>query len=156
MIVKIDVRDLEISRSYQCMCLKKSSSFRQGCPNYGKKEGCPPRNLFDEDYDLNSPIYLIATDFNLTKQADRIRITHPDWTEKAIYNPRYWQNTARRIHSGEISDFLKENPEYTIEKSPEGAGINIDKLCRDYGIILEGHLEKLQELFLLERLKNET
>ena len=137
MIVKIEAHDLEISRIYQCMCLKKSNSFRHGCPNYGKREGCPPRNLFDEDYDLDRPIYLIATDFDLTKQADRIRRAHPDWTEKAIYNPRYWQNTARKIHSNEISDFLKENPEYTIEKSPEGAGINIDKLCRDYGILLE-------------------
>jgi predicted metal-binding protein len=137
MIIKIDVHDLEISREYQCMCLKRSNSFRNGCPNYGRKAGCPPRKLFNEDYDLNKPVYLIATDFDLTQQTGRIRKMHPDWTEKAVYNPRYWQATARKVHEVEILEFLLINPSYRVERSPEGAGINVDNLCRNYGINLE-------------------
>jgi hypothetical protein len=39
MIVSITRMDLEISNKYQHMCLQKSNSFRNGCPNYGKKPG---------------------------------------------------------------------------------------------------------------------
>jgi predicted metal-binding protein len=153
MIISINIQDLEISREYQCMCLKKSNSFRNGCPNYGKREGCPPRNLFHEEYNLNEPIYLIATDFDLTQQTNKIRRAHPDWTEKAIYNPRYWQNTARKTHLSEISNFLKENPNYTIERSPEGAGINIDKLCSSYGINLEWPPRKITRVVSIGAIK---
>lgn len=143
MIVPINKDDLEISKSYQCMCLIRSNSFRQGCPNYGKKKGCPPRTLFNEDHDLNKPLYLIATDFDLTEHAQKIRKAHLNWTEKAVYNPRYWQATARRLHEKEIGDFLKEHVEYSIERSPEGSGINVDRLCRLQGIILEWPPRKL-------------
>jgi len=92
------------------MCLCRSNSFRKGCPNYGKKPGGPPRNLFDEDYDLSEPLYLIATDFDLTDHVKRIRRAHPSWTEKAIYNPRYWQATARKKHNEEVLEFLTRFP----------------------------------------------
>jgi predicted metal-binding protein len=137
MIIQFDKSILEISVKYQGICLCKSNSFRNGCPNYGKKPGCPPRNLFSEDYDLREPIYLIATDFDLTEHAQKIRNAHPNWTEKAIYNSRYWQNTARNRHLDEIQEFMSAHPNYSIERSPEGSGINIDSLCRQQGIVLE-------------------
>jgi hypothetical protein len=88
MIIEINKNFLEISKTYQCSCLIRSHSFPRGCPNYGRKNGCPPRNLFDQDYDLKNPLYLISTDFDMTEQSSKIRLMHPNWTEKAIYNPR--------------------------------------------------------------------
>lgn len=146
MIVPITRMDLEISNKYQHMCLQKNNSFRNGCPNYGKKPGCPPRNLFNEDYDLTKPIYLISTDFDLTDHVQRIKIAHPIWTEKAIYNPRYWQAKARKLHEKDIADFLSEHPEYFVERSPEGAGINVNDLCTKLGINLEWPPRKITRI----------
>ncbi|MEI7719341.1 MAG: hypothetical protein WCI72_05715, partial [archaeon] len=153
MIVEINESDLEISESYQCLCLVKSNSFRQGCPNYGKKPECPPRKLFSEDYDLTNSLYLIATDFDLTEHAQRIRKAHLDWTEKAVYNPRYWQATARKLHEAEIEDFLKEHRAYSIERSPEGCGINVTNLCRQNRIYLEWPPRKLARIISIGAIK---
>lgn len=153
MIVQINKKNLEISESYQCMCLIKSNSFRQGCPNYGKKLGCPPRSLFNEGYSLDEPIYLIATDFDLTKGTQRIRENHPKWTEKAVYNPRYWQPTAKKLHEKEIQQFLEEHKGYAIERSPEGAGINVDRLCRLEGIELEWPPRKITRIVSIGAMK---
>lgn len=146
MILEIDRKNLEISQSYQCLCLTRSNSFRQGCQNYGKKKGCPPRSLFNEDYNLDEPLYLIATDFELIEHAKKIRNAHLDWTEKAVYNPRYWQATARKVHEVEIQEFLRVHPNYQVERSPEGAGINVDSLCRQNGINLEWPPRKLTRM----------
>ena len=146
MILKISAEDLEISRKYQCMCLKTGGSFRNGCPNYGKKSGCPPRKLFDEDYDMSRDIYLIVSNFDLTEHTQRIRTRHPTWTEKAVYNPRYWQATARKLHEREIEAFTKEHPGYSTERTPEGAGINVDLLCQNHGIELEWPPRKLTRI----------
>jgi len=137
MIIQIEKNNLKISEKYQCLCLARSNSFRNGCPNYGNKKGCPPRNLFNEDYNLNEPLYLISTDLELTEHTNRIRSAHPDWTEKAVYNSRYWQATARKLHEIEIQQFLKQHVGYVIERSPEGSGIDVDGLCKQIGIVLE-------------------
>ena len=149
MIIQIKKEDLEISKKYQCLCLSRGGSFRNGCPNYGKKEGCPPRRLFSEDYDLDKPIYLISSDFDIFNHSEKIREKHPGWTEKAIYNPRYWQATARKIHRLDIGKFLSAYPNYAVERSPEGAGVNVDALCKSVGIILEWPPRKLTRLISL-------
>ena len=153
MIREIEKNSLEISERYQCLCLKRSNSFRKGCPNYGKKNGCPPRSLFNEDYDLTKPIYLITTDFELTEHAQRIRAVHLNWTERAVYNPRYWQATARKLHEKEVREFLKEHNSYSIERSPEGSGINVDRLCKLCDILLEWPPRKLTRIVSIGAIK---
>jgi len=96
---------------------------------------------------------LIATDFDLTDHVKRIGRAHPSWTEKAIYNPRYWQARARRLHEYEIVDFLELNPNHSIERSPEGSGINVDQLCKSLGIILEWPPRKLTRIVSIGAIK---
>ncbi len=153
MIIQIKREDLEISRKYQAACLKCGGSFRHGCPNYGKKEGCPPRRLFSEDYDLDKLIYLISTDFDLEPHTGKIRETHPNWTEKAVYNPRYWQATARKLHALDVENFLLGHSGYVVERTPEGSGINVDALCRKFGIVLEWPPRKLTRLISIGAMK---
>lgn len=89
---------------------------------------------------------MISTDFDLTDHVQRIKIAHPIWTEKAIYNPRYWQAKARKLHEKDIVDFLIEHPEYSVERSPEGAGINVNDLCTKLGITLEWPPRKITRI----------
>jgi predicted metal-binding protein len=149
MIIQIKPSDLEISSEYQHMCLKRGGSFRKGCPNYGKKEGCPPRELISKIFDFNKPIYMICTEIDLEKRVKHIRENHPDWTEAAIYNPRYWQPAARKVHEAEIEKFLETYLGVYVERTPEGAGINIDSLCRKYGVELEWPPRKITRLVSL-------
>lgn len=146
MIAQIDPQDLEISVKYQHMCLVRGGSFRLGCPNYGKKKGCPPRALISEVFDFEKPLYLICSDINLEDRVKSIRESHPDWSEKAVYNPRYWQPGARKEHEREIISFLKNYKNQYVERTPEGAGVNVDALCRRYGIKLEWPPRKITRI----------
>lgn len=146
MILQIDLKDLEISVKYQHMCLRRGGSFRAGCPNYGKKKGCPPRELISDVLDLDKPAYLILTEINLEERVKPIREAHLDWSDKAVYNPRYWQPAARKEHEKTITEFLENYENQYIERNPEGAGVNVDAVCKKYGIELEWPPRKITRI----------
>ncbi|VVB80654.1 Uncharacterised protein [uncultured archaeon] len=149
MIIRVNPEDLEISTRYQHMCLQRERSFRHGCPNYGKKKGCPPRELISDVFDFSKSIYLICTNIDLEARVKPIRESHPDWTEKAVYSPRYWQPGARKEHEREIKEFLGGHENQYVEKTPEGARLNVDSLCRKYGIELEWSPRKITRIIAL-------
>jgi hypothetical protein len=136
-ILKIPVEKLYISSKIQDLCLRKGKSFPNGCPNYGKKLGCPPQPLLDKIFDLAKPSYLIYTEFNVRNFAEKMQSKHPNWTEKQCYNPRYWQQTAREQHTLELDRFLEQYPNTTTNRCPEGHGLNVHVLMFNLGIKLE-------------------
>ena len=129
-IKKINPKKLIISPEVQSYCLKKSKSFPRGCPNYGKKEGCPPQPLIDKIFDLEKELYLIYTEFNVLDFANNMKNKHPNWTEKQCYNPRFWQGTARVQHKKELELFQEKYPQTTIDRCPEAHGINVHILMQ--------------------------
>ena len=146
MVVEINGSDVPFSRKVQGFCLKRGGSFSKGCPNFGKKPGCPPQPLIDKVLDLSKKVFVIYTDFDICAVATRMRHAHPEWTIKQCYNSRYWQQTARKIHQQDVREFLKKKlviiswglRTTEVIKSPEAHGVNVHELMKnEVGITLE-------------------
>lgn len=136
MIIKIDPASLEIDKKFQGLCRKPYHGHPKGCPNYGKKEACPPgQPLIGEILDLNENVFLIYTLHNIGYFAEKMMERHPEWNSRQCYNPRYWQGTARKFHKAEREKALQvEGIERIIW--PENHGVNVSKLMEDIGIDL--------------------
>lgn len=139
MIKKINPEEIKLSKKFQGLCKLPYHGHSNGCPNYGKKEGCPPQlPLLDEIFDFKKDLYVIYTSFPIGKFAERMRLAHPEWKEfpRQWYNPRLWQHTARKEHKEELKKFLTKNQDYEVNRSPEAHGVNVTELMKSIGIEL--------------------
>lgn len=152
MIKKIS--KLECSKEIQKLCTNPYYKHPKGCPNYGKKEGCPPKaKLADEILDLKKPVYVIYTEFDIDKHAEDLRKKHPDWSERQIYCCLYWQPKARKIQREEERKAIEK---LGIEKiASEANGINLDSLMKEIGITLEWPPKKTTRLISIGGYKKE-
>jgi predicted metal-binding protein len=135
------------------LCTRPYPGAPRGCPNFGKKFGCPPHApLFQNVFDLERPIYAVINIFDFEGHVARMKAKHPDWTDKQAGCSRYWQSTARKDHMEKIKEFLGEHQEYTVctawykgappmkrilYSAPEAMGIDVTKTLRNAGIELE-------------------
>lgn len=78
----------------QRLCLHPYFNHPKGCPNYRKKKDCPPRAPFFLDV-FDKEVLVAAIIFDFEDYLDQKRIKHPDWTERALKNPRHWQGHLR-------------------------------------------------------------
>jgi hypothetical protein len=128
---------LHFSRAIQEICPKAFYNHPHGCPNYGMREECPPRaSLIDEVLDLERELYVIYTLFEVGRFAEHIRERHPDWSNRQIYNPWYWQPVARKLHRRDVAQAVDELGLEKVTDSPEGHGVNVSFLMRNAGITL--------------------
>lgn len=140
MIVTIDSKLVYYEKRIQNLCKVPFYGHPKGCPNHGRKEGCPPHQpLIDGIFDLNSELYVIYTEFAVGEFAERMRETHPKWSEhpRQWYNPRRWQPRARKEHRKEIERFLIEHESLIVNSFPEAHGVNVTKLMENIGITLD-------------------
>lgn len=137
MIVGIDPKRIVFERKIQGLCKMPFYGHSKGCPNFGKKEECPPGlSLIDKSLDFSSDIYVIYTEFALGEFAERMRRAHPDWNGRQCYNPRLWQPTARKMHREDVNEFLNNYLGMIVNGSPEGHGVNVTDLMAKIGITL--------------------
>jgi hypothetical protein len=130
---------LRFSRGIQGLCAKRFYNHPHGCPNFGKgpdaRPECPPNaTLIDKILDLERDIYVIYTPFEVGRFADQMLERHPEWGARMIYNPRYWQPTARKLHRLDIADAIEELGLEKVTDSPEGHGVNVSLLMKRAGI----------------------
>lgn len=139
MIVQIDSSLVTFKKKFQNLCRVPYHGHPNGCPNYGNKKGCPPNPLLDEYFNLSSDLFVIYSVFNIGAFAEKMRQTHPEWSEhpRQWYNPRRWQGTARREHRKEIANFLEGNPDMIVNSFPEAFGVNVTSLMKNIGIELQ-------------------
>jgi hypothetical protein len=137
MILKLAPKDIVFGEYVQNFCRNTYGNYRLGCPNYGKKKGCPPCELIDEILDFSKPIYLIYSEFNVGEFASKMRNRHSGWTEKQAYNSRLWQGRARKEHNLEIKKFLGEHPGASVVLQPERKGVDVNLIFTRLGIKLE-------------------
>ena len=127
-----------IDYSVRGLCTKPYYNHPKGCPNFGKKKGCPPSaELFDKVYDMSQPFYAIIYRFNLRSHTEKLKIKHPDWSDRQLKCCYYWQNTARKQLMIGIKQFLKEHRGLSVEPTPEAMGIDITKTLENSGFKLE-------------------
>jgi hypothetical protein len=113
----------------QKLCRCPYPDHPEGCPNWGKKEGCPPGPYYGDMFEAMARLAIVKFDFGEYLEAKREQ--HPDWTERALRNPRHWQGHLRAAMKQ-----LTAGREYVIS-SPEGMGVNVTATCKRAGIILE-------------------
>lgn len=133
-------KDCDSPRS---MCVREYPNHKKGCPNYGKKEGCPPSApMFDSVYDLSKPIFAIYNVFNFKRHVKRMRDKHPDWSKRQLECCLYWQNGARKELRKKIELFQSAfkgitGKEHIITIVPEAMGVNVTETMKKVGIEIE-------------------
>ena len=127
-----------LDQSVRKLCYRPYPNHNKGCPNYGKKKGCPPQaQLFETIYDMSKPIYAIVNQYDFKSHVDKMKATHPNWSYRQLTCCLYWQGTARKQLMAGIKNFLKEHREYRIEACPEAMGVNVTETLNNAGITLE-------------------
>lgn len=139
MFKEVNPSEIVLDHMFKGMCLRPFYKHPKGCPNYGKKHGCPPSKFLENEIlDFKRPMYVIYTPFNISEFAKRMADAHPEWQEypRQLCNPRRWQSTSRKNHRADISEFLKEHPYYHVDSSPEARGVNVSALMKSVGVDL--------------------
>jgi predicted metal-binding protein len=127
-----------IDYSVRGLCMKPYLGHKKGCPNYGKKNGCPPgAKCFDEVYDLSQPVYAIINKFDFARHVSRMYELHPEWSQRQLECCLYWQPKARNQLLQHIKYFLKNHPGYRIEACPEAMGVDVTNTLARAGVLLE-------------------
>ena len=116
------------------LCKTPYHNHPKGCPNFNKKDICPPRTKLFGNY---KKVFAIYNVFNLKSHVDRMRSLHPDWTYRQLSCCLYWQPKARKQLREKVKNFLRENDGYKIINNPEAMGVNITETMKNAGIILE-------------------
>jgi len=121
------------------LCTRPYHNHPHGCPNYGKRDTCPPTaKLFNKVYDLSRPVWALWTSFDLGEHVARMKARHPKWTYRQTSCCLYWQGTVRK--------FLREHAQKwwmgadvgtLITTCPEAMGINLTATMASIGVKLE-------------------
>jgi predicted metal-binding protein len=124
------------------LCKKPYINHSQGCPNYGRKDGCPPScPVWTDIFNIGLATHVIYTCFNLKEHREKMLKLHPSWTKRQANCCLYWQPKARKP----LQNYIKKSllPGYEITMCPEAMGTNVTETMRQIGIELEWPPENL-------------
>ena len=131
-----------VDEAVRKLCVKPYPLHPKGCPNYGKKEGCPPAApMIGDIIDLAEDVYFIWNRFDFGGHVERMRGKHPEWSERQLACCLYWQPTARKALRGEVFDFMTQGPgmdgPLKLVYCPEACGVNVTSTMNQVDIELE-------------------
>jgi len=127
-----------IDNSVIGLCSKPYPLHPKGCPNFNKRQDCPPKAPLWENYiDSNYSVFAIITEFDFMSHKNKMQSKHPEWSKRQVECCLYWQGTARKHLKEEIAQFNKTHPNYTVFITPEAMGVNITETMKNVGIELE-------------------
>ena len=87
--MKVQLNEI-VSTNTAKLCVLPYPNHPKGCPNFNKKEGCPPNTpLWDSI--IKPPYYLFYQQFDLQKQEQRMLKRHPRWSKRQARCCLYWQ-----------------------------------------------------------------
>lgn len=87
MIFHVEVNKVPVDRIFQKLCKTPYKNNPGGCPNFCKKAGCPPRKLFNDFFDMDQSMFVIATPFKVGEFAEGKGLKYPDKTGKYPDSP---------------------------------------------------------------------
>lgn len=110
----------------------------KGCPNWGIKKGCPPEDprILEKRFELASPLYLVASWFNVEAHARRMKDIHPTWSERQCRCVLYWQGTSRAELYARINIARRMLDVDMHSTCPEGLWVNVYATARLAGLKL--------------------
>ena len=130
--------EIIIDNSMRGLCKKAYPGHKKGCPNFNKRQDCPPKvPLLHKVLDLNHPVFAIWNVYDFKNHTSKMKTKHPEWSKRQVECCLYWQGSARKQLKFKIQSFLESYPGYIILTTPEACGVNITKTMKNIGINLE-------------------
>lgn len=129
--------------SVRNLCVRPYPNHKKGCPNYGKKKGCPPDvPMFDSVCDISKPVYAIYEVFDFKGHVEWMKERHPKWSKRQLECCLYWQGGVRkrlkigiRLFHGTMLGL--KGREYFVTDAPEAMGVDVTETMKKVGIELE-------------------
>ena len=125
-------------RGFNRWCTLPYPGHKNGCPNFGKNESCPPQAPYFLDI-YKPDVFVAFMRFDFGEFLSKKREIHPDWTERALRNPWHFQgHLDSRLRSFVNSEL--DNPEFKnfiVVSSPEAMGVNMHLTALRAGVKLE-------------------
>ena len=140
MFAQIDPKQIVVDRKFQGMCCLPFYGHPNGCPNFGKKHGCPPNSFLETEFlDFSRDMYVIYTKFDITSFSRKMLEMHHKSKNypRQLCNPRRWQPHTRKLHNENINYFHNLHNSMYLDNSPEARGVNVTALMKTIGIELD-------------------
>lgn len=125
------------------LCQRRYQGHRKGCPNYGKRDTCPPHaEQWNQEFVDNHLWVAVWNKFAFGDHVKYLRRVHPAWTRRQLECCLYWQPTARKRLKMLLDQFMTElsdegRAEAAIWKIPEAHGVNVTQTMASIGVFLE-------------------
>lgn len=124
-------------RGFDRWCRLPYPKHADGCPNFGKKDSCPPSMPYFLDV-YEEKVLVAYLRFDFKSYLSWRQGIHPDWGIREIRNPRHFQNHLDAALRNGIKnlgqDYLNEREAVF---SPEAMAVNMHLTCQKAGINLE-------------------
>ena len=138
-----------LQNSVRNLCCKPYPNHPKGCPNFNKRDICPPTAPFlDQYFDLDKKVLAVVIHFNLGQHVAKMKDRHPNWSQRQLECCLYWQGTARKKLRQEIAynmprTTLFDGHELIVTDCPEAMGVDVTATMKEVGIILEWPPKKI-------------
>ena len=133
MIVKIS--NLRINYKARDWCKLPYPNHPLGCPNFGKRETCPPdAPLVENFFDFTRGLYLIIVKFDLEAHVLKMRREHQWWSDRQARCCLYWQARVNKSLANECELFRWAHPDMLTTQCPEAMGVNVIATAQLAGI----------------------
>jgi len=134
----IDVAEtMAIDYNVRNWCTMPYPGHSKGCPNFGKKETCPPKiGLIDNLFDLSKEHWFAVVKFDLAGQVNRMANIHPEWSDRQCRCCLYWQGGVRKNLKKLCNKFLSSKSGLTFSFCPEAMGVNVFRTFHRNGIMM--------------------
>jgi len=137
-ILQLKFKDL-ITENTKKYCFAVYPGHTKGCPNaFGRcwgYDGKCRQTIITDLINPQYPVYIIYSEYNLAKHIRKMKLRHPDWTERQLRNVYYWQKSSFKLLDIEIKQF--NIPQGYRQFGIEGYGLNAYATCKKVGLILD-------------------
>lgn len=156
--------NLILNEKAKIWCKLPYPSHPHGCPNYGKKDICPPRAPDVRDVlDFNESMFFVVIRFDIGEHARRMKEKHPGWTDRQAHCLLYWQpKVVKALHEevgrrAFVVDSLSNKITHIVTYVPEAMGVDVFGTCKLLGIPIERNpIKYVHKVALVGRPRNET
>jgi len=126
------------------LCIRPYYNHPKGCPNYGKKPGCPPQApMLGGVLDLAEPVFAVWAEFDLAAHRKKMLKKHPLWSKRQADCCLYWQGTLLKELRHVVANFCTMRLLFRICDKieavfcPEAMGVNVTATMAGAGVNLE-------------------
>jgi predicted metal-binding protein len=138
----VELKEAVINKNSRHWCKLPYPDHKYGCPNFGKKEECPPKSPLFEKV-VKPPFKLVAIKFDLNAHVKKMKERHPDWSDRKLRCLLYWQRKADKKLKEACESITSNDRNSIILYRPESNGINVFETCRRIGLTLEKNPQKI-------------